>query len=103
MAVNEPIDPRVRLAISQRPNDAPRGAVSTFCAGQLGGHVAPWGGGDHRQTGKPTAQDARSPPSQQVVGARAHDRDDVGRVAHRGHQAHTLTGVDTERPTLIRG
>lgn len=31
MAVNEPIDPRVRLAISQWPNDAPRGAVSTFC------------------------------------------------------------------------
>ena len=32
MAVNEPIDPRVRLAISQRPDDAPRGAVSTCCA-----------------------------------------------------------------------
>ena len=32
MAVNEPIDPRVRLAISQWPEDAPRGAVSTFCA-----------------------------------------------------------------------
>lgn len=32
MAVNEPIDPRVRLAISQWPDDAPRGAVSTFCA-----------------------------------------------------------------------
>lgn len=32
MAVNEPIDPRVRLAISQWPQDAPRGAVSTFCA-----------------------------------------------------------------------
>ena len=31
MAVNEPIDPRVRLAISQWPDDAPRGAVSTFC------------------------------------------------------------------------
>lgn len=31
MAVNEPIDPRVRLAISQWPQDAPRGAVSTFC------------------------------------------------------------------------
>ena len=30
-AVNEPIDPRVRLAISQWPGDAPRGAVSTFC------------------------------------------------------------------------
>jgi transposase InsO family protein len=29
---NEPIDPRVRLAISQWPEDAPRGAVSTFCA-----------------------------------------------------------------------
>ncbi|WP_052954373.1 IS481 family transposase, partial [Mycobacterium haemophilum] len=27
-----PIDPRVRLAISQWPDDAPRGAVSTFCA-----------------------------------------------------------------------
>jgi putative transposase len=32
VAVNEPIDPRVRLAISQSPDDAPRGAVSTFCA-----------------------------------------------------------------------
>ncbi|WP_445900733.1 DDE-type integrase/transposase/recombinase [Gordonia westfalica] len=32
MAVNEPIDPVVRLAISQWPDDAPRGAVSTFCA-----------------------------------------------------------------------
>ena len=31
MAVNEPIDPLVRLAISQWPDDAPRGAVSTFC------------------------------------------------------------------------
>lgn len=32
MAVNEPIDPRVRLAVAQWPDDAPRGAVSTFCA-----------------------------------------------------------------------
>ena len=32
MAVNEPIDPRVRLAICQWPDNAPRGAVSTFCA-----------------------------------------------------------------------
>lgn len=32
VAVNEPIVPRVRLAISQWPDDAPRGAVSTFCA-----------------------------------------------------------------------
>ncbi len=32
MATSEPIDPRVRLAISQWPDDAPRGAVSTFCA-----------------------------------------------------------------------
>jgi transposase InsO family protein len=31
MAASEPIDPRVRLAISQWPDDAPRGAVSTFC------------------------------------------------------------------------
>lgn len=31
MAAQEPIDPRVRLAISQWPADAPRGAVSTFC------------------------------------------------------------------------
>lgn len=31
MAVNEPLDPRVRLAISQWPDCAPRGAVSTFC------------------------------------------------------------------------
>jgi len=29
---HEPIDPRVRLAIAQWPDDAPRGAVSTFCA-----------------------------------------------------------------------
>lgn len=29
---HEPIDPRVRLEISQWPDDAPRGAVSTFCA-----------------------------------------------------------------------
>ncbi|MGW0161705.1 IS481 family transposase, partial [Mycobacterium sp. NPDC003323] len=34
VAVNEPIDPRVRLAIAQWPDDAPRGAVSTFCAEQ---------------------------------------------------------------------
>lgn len=32
MAANEPIDPRVRLAIAQWPEDAPRGAISTFCA-----------------------------------------------------------------------
>ena len=32
MVASEPIDPRVRLAISQWPVDAPRGAVSTFCA-----------------------------------------------------------------------
>jgi putative transposase len=32
VAVNELIDPRVRLAVSQWPDDAPRGAVSTFCA-----------------------------------------------------------------------
>lgn len=32
VAVNEPIDPVVRLAISQWPDDLPRGAVSTFCA-----------------------------------------------------------------------
>lgn len=31
-AAPEPIDPRVRLAISQWPDDAPRGAVTTFCA-----------------------------------------------------------------------
>lgn len=31
MAAQEPIDPRVRLAISRWPDDAPRGAVSTFC------------------------------------------------------------------------
>lgn len=29
--MNEPVDPVVRLAISQWPDDAPRGAVSTFC------------------------------------------------------------------------
>ena len=32
MAAHEPIDPRVRLAIAQWPDDAPRGAASTFCA-----------------------------------------------------------------------
>jgi putative transposase len=32
VAASEPIDPRVRLAIAQWPDDAPRGAVSTFCA-----------------------------------------------------------------------
>jgi putative transposase len=32
VAANEPIDPRVRLAIAQWPDDAPRGAVSSFCA-----------------------------------------------------------------------
>lgn len=32
MAVSEPIDARVRLAIARWPDDAPRGAVSTFCA-----------------------------------------------------------------------
>ena len=32
MSRNEPIDPRVRLAISQWPEKAPRGAVTTFCA-----------------------------------------------------------------------
>ena len=31
MTVSEPLDPRVRPAISQWPDDAPRGAVSTFC------------------------------------------------------------------------
>jgi len=28
----EPVDPRVRLAITQWPPDKPRGAVTTFCA-----------------------------------------------------------------------
>ncbi|WP_444543334.1 integrase core domain-containing protein, partial [Microlunatus endophyticus] len=32
MSKNEPVDPRVRLAIAQWPPDAPRGAVATFCA-----------------------------------------------------------------------
>ena len=32
VAAHEPIDPRVRLAIAHWPDDAPRGAVSTFCA-----------------------------------------------------------------------
>lgn len=32
MSKNELVDPRVRLAITQWPPDAPRGAVSTFCA-----------------------------------------------------------------------
>ena len=29
---NEPVEPRVRLAIARWPDDAPRGAVTTFCA-----------------------------------------------------------------------
>ena len=28
---NDPVDPRVRLAIAQWPDDAPRGSVTTFC------------------------------------------------------------------------
>lgn len=32
MPKNEPVDARVRLAIAQWPQDAPRGAVTTFCA-----------------------------------------------------------------------
>jgi putative transposase len=32
MSKNEPVDARVRLAISQWPPEAPRGAVTTFCA-----------------------------------------------------------------------
>jgi hypothetical protein len=32
VAAHDPIDPRVRLAIAQWPDDAPRRAVSTFCA-----------------------------------------------------------------------
>jgi putative transposase len=32
MSQNDAVDPRVRLAISQWPPDAPRGAVTTFCA-----------------------------------------------------------------------
>jgi transposase InsO family protein len=32
MSKNEPVDPRVRLAIAQWPPDAPRGSVTTFCA-----------------------------------------------------------------------
>lgn len=32
MTKNDPVDPRVRLAITQWPLDAPRGSVTTFCA-----------------------------------------------------------------------
>lgn len=32
MSANEPVDPRVRLAIAQWPSAAPRGAVTTFCS-----------------------------------------------------------------------
>lgn len=32
MSAVEPVDPRVRLAIVQWPEDAPRGSVTTFCA-----------------------------------------------------------------------
>jgi putative transposase len=31
MSPVEPVDPRVRLAIAQWPDDAPRGSVTTFC------------------------------------------------------------------------
>lgn len=31
MTKNEPLDPRVRLAIARWPDDAPRGAVTAFC------------------------------------------------------------------------
>ena len=31
MSPLEPVDPRVRLAIAQWPDDAPRGSVTTFC------------------------------------------------------------------------
>src|SRR5918995_7339357 len=32
MSKNDPVEARVRLAISQWPPDAPRGSVTTFCA-----------------------------------------------------------------------
>lgn len=32
MSPVEPVDPRIRLAIARWPDDAPRGAVTTFCA-----------------------------------------------------------------------
>ena len=32
MSKNDPVDARIRLAISQWPPDAPRGSVTTFCA-----------------------------------------------------------------------
>jgi putative transposase len=32
MSANEPVDPGVRLSVSQWPRDAPRGVVSVFCA-----------------------------------------------------------------------
>jgi hypothetical protein len=32
MSKNEPVDARVRLAVSQWPPDAPRGGVTTFFA-----------------------------------------------------------------------
>lgn len=32
MSKNEPVDARIRLAIAQWPDDAPRGSVTTFCA-----------------------------------------------------------------------
>src|SRR3954447_25158978 len=32
MSPVEPVDPRIRLAIAQWPPEAPRGAVTTFCA-----------------------------------------------------------------------
>jgi len=31
MSLVEPVDPRIRLAIAQWPDDAPRGSVTTFC------------------------------------------------------------------------
>lgn len=34
MSASDPVDPRIRLAISQWPEDAPRGSVVAFCAEQ---------------------------------------------------------------------
>ncbi|MCR2053847.1 hypothetical protein NSA19_13575 [Actinomyces bowdenii] len=31
--MSKPVDPRIRLAIANWPDDAPRGAVTSFCVG----------------------------------------------------------------------
>ncbi|MFK4088975.1 hypothetical protein ACI2LF_32975 [Kribbella sp. NPDC020789] len=85
MPKNELVDPRARLTITQWPSDAPRGAVTTFCAetepprpgdqititdldgGILIGHTRPAPGiayvGNNRPPGSRTDKTQTSPKS----------------------------------------